>query len=294
MTNLRFGLILVVVFAAFSLGRTDFAKSSTDFKSTGFKKKTAKKNAVAPVIDWGAHAASELESAASRSVQSAPHTSVQSAVPTVVEARTTSPTAATIHAEVDEVRPAVQRSALRFTFLFEPYQPRGTGKFGSGEQIDYSNLPNSVLGQVDLRWLPFDLGRIAERPVSLGGYAAAGFSRQEMPLVASSGFRYDDVALNTLRFEGGAITGLTLGSKFNLEARFGAGRLSAVQTSSHAAVVGSFGRPYLVAALDLAYHVIPKFALVASLSRRTPLADGTGALAFDPFTVSGGFLVQVR
>lgn len=257
------------------------AKAKTQSKA----KREAKIKTSVPQ-DWGQAAADELE----RSRGEAP----KATTALTTDSMDVLPTPATIRAEVMKTQSAIERSALRFTFLFEPYQPYGTGKFGAGEQVFYGNLPNSVLGQVDLRWLPFELGDVFGRPASLGGYGAFGYSRQTLPLVAPSGFRYDDVALNTLRSEVGSVLGLTLNSKLNLEARLGVGRVSMIQTSRYAEVVGTFERPYLVGSLDLSYHLVPRFALVASVARRTPLADGSGSIAFDPFTIAGGFLVQVR
>ncbi len=263
-------------------------------------KKKAKAAVVSTPQDWGQVAADELERARIEMPKQKSATASSKAIAvsnSSANSETASdvlPTPATIRAEVMTTQSAIERSALRFTFLFEPYQPYGTGKFGAGEQVSYQNLPNSVLGQVDLRWLPFELGAVFGRPVSLGGYGAFGYSRQKLPLVAPSGFRYDDVALNSMRAELGLALGMTLNSKLNLEARLGAGRISMIQTSKYAEVVGTFERPYLLGALDLSYHFIPRFALVASVAKRTPLADGSGSIAFDPVTVSGGFLVQVR
>ena len=204
------------------------------------------------------------------------------------------PTAATVRAEVDGARSIIERSALRFTFLFEPYQPSGTAKLAGGQSVQYSNLPTTVLGQVDLRWLPFEIGSIRDRPVLLGGYVAGGYSRSSVPLVAPSGFRFEDVAVSTIRFEGGVSAGMSLREKWNLEARAGVGRVLVTQTSKYSDVVGSYDRPFLVGAFDVSYYFNTRFALVGSMARRTPLSDGKGSIAFDPLTVSGGFLVQVR
>lgn len=281
--------------------------------SAPLRRKTQKPAVVAPT-DWGQAASAELESArnetakpAAKSKKAAQITNKATATDTTKAADESQPqtltdaqesgvlpTPATVRTNVAPVESKIERTALRFTFLFEPYQPHGTGQFATGEKIQYSNLSPSVLGQVDLRWLPYEVGDIAGKPASIGGYGAFGYSRQNMPLVAPSGFRYDDVALNTLRYEVGGAIGLTLNSKFTLEGRVGVGRISAIQTSRYSDMVGTFERPYLVGALDLSYHLFPRFALVGSVARRTPLADGSGSIAFDPLTVSGGFLVQVR
>lgn len=228
-----------------------------------------------PVSDWASKAKAELQ----------PKTSAVAGA---------LPTPATIRAEVQPVNSVVERTALRFTFLFEPYQPRGIATYGAGQRADYSKLSQSVLGQVDLRWLPFELGSLFTRPVSAGGYTAFGFSRHKMPLTAPSGFRYDDVAVNTIRYELGVALGVILNSTLNLETRLGVGRISMIQTSQYSDVVGSFQQPFVVGAVDLAYHVRPRFALVASIAHRAPLGEGRGEIGFDPVTVSGGFLVQVR
>jgi hypothetical protein len=204
------------------------------------------------------------------------------------------PTAATVRAEVEVTRTVIGRTSLRLTFLFEPYQPNGTARLNSGQEVTYSNLPTSVLGQLDLRWLPFEIGHISRRAVTFGGYAAGGYARQTVPLVAASGFRYDDVSLNTFRYETGVASGLGLATNWTLEARFGLGQASVVQTSRYPEVVGSFRRPFIVGAIDLSYYFANQFAFVASVAKRSPLGDGSGALGFDPMTVSGGFLVQVR
>lgn len=306
MRFLNFALVLLVGFQVQAVA----AKTSL--------KKTPKKPVAVEPADWVQAATAELEAARNevakpeaKSKKAAKQTNavgdtstakpVEDSQPRSLTDTTTSdggpsvlPSAATVRAEVNPTQSVIARSALRFTFLFEPYQPNGTATLGSGQKLSYNDLPTSVLGQVDLRWLPFDAGDIRGRPVVVGGYVAGGYARQTVPLVAPSGFRYDDVALNTLRFEAGATTGLTLGQKWNLEGRLGVGRLSVIQTSKYSDVVGSFERPYLVGALDLAYHVWPRFAFVGSVARRTPIGDGSGALAFDPLTVSGGFLVQVR
>lgn len=256
-----------------------------------------KKQVVAPAepVDWSSRAAAELDHSAE---PAAPVTSTSTETSTASMTPPATPvTVATVRAEVPESRSLLERTSLRLTFLFEPYQPNGTARLGSGQEVTYSELPTSVLGQLDLRWLPFSVGQIAGQNAVLGGYVAGGYARQSVPLVAPSGFRYDDVTLNTLRFEAGAAAGIPLAqvsNLLNLEVRLGFGRSSVVQTSRYSEVVGSFARPFISGALDFSYHLTPRFALMASIARRSPLGDGSGALGFDPLTVSGGFLVQVR
>lgn len=278
-------------------------------------KKTAKKSPRAEeIVDWSRTAADELEKArieaakpdakSAKTAKATNRTGDTTTAKPVAETNPASltdasrsdvlPTPATIRAEVTGVRSAIERSALRFTFLFEPYQPKGVASFGAGQQIDYASLPGSLLGQVDLRWLPFGIGNLGSRPLSMGGYGAFGYSRQTLPLVAPSGFRFDDAALNTIRVEAGLAFGLELNDYWNLEARAGAGRLSYVQTSKYSDVVGTFERSYFVGALDLSYQLFSRFALIGSVASRTPIGGGSGSISFDPLTVSGGFLVQVR
>lgn len=237
-------------------------------------------------VDWSQAATEEL--AKSRAGQGAAASAASATAENAL------PTPATIRAEVTGVRSTIERSALRFTFLFEPYRPKGIGAFGAGQPLDYGALPDSVLGQVDLRWLPFDLGNLGKYPLSLGGFGAFGYSRQALPIVAASGFRYEDAALNSIRVEAGFAMGLELNERWNLEARAGLGRLSFVQTSKYADLAGTFERSYMVGALDLSYRVFSRFALVASAASRSPLGAGSGSIIFDPLTLSGGFLVQVR
>lgn len=267
-------------------------------------KKTSQPIVATQPQDWSSTAAAELEASRNEPAKKAKKVEqndtskpvVESQPATLTDGRASAvlPTAATIRAEAAPVGSIIERSALRFTFLFEPYQAHGNAKMTSGDEINYSNLPTSLLGQIDMRWLPFQVGEISGRTLSMGGYVAAGYSRQNLPLVAPSGFRYDDTALNTIRLEGGLVAGLPLSNNFNFEARLGVGRIVEAQTSKYSDVVASYDRPFLVGALDLSYHLSERFALVGSVARRTPLADGSGTIAFDPLTVSGGFLVQVR
>lgn len=256
---------------------------------------TRKTSSVSKAVDWTAMAEAELtqDPDADLKAKSKNGRSLLKNRALLVPS-TTLPTPATVRAEVPEFETGIERTALRFALTFESYKPRGRGEFSTGDTIDYGRLPNGLLAQADLRWLPFSFANFAGRTLNLGGYGAFGYSRQEMPLVAPSGFRYDDVALNTLRYEAGLAVGVDLSPKFNLEARLGVGRLTATQTSRFADLVGTFNRPYGAAAVDLSYHIVPRFALIGSIAHRTALADGTGAIAFDPLTVSGGFLVQVR
>lgn len=288
---------------AIALSLSFFVVDSVDAKAA--KKKPAK---VVEVVDWSARASAELESAKIEPAvpvaktkkknrvmakpaagETAAMEAPQVGLPVVAASR-----AATVTAEVETTRSVIERSSLRFTFLFEPYRPNGTAVLGSGQELAYSELPTSVLGQVDLRWLPLQIGEFAERNITLGGYTAGGFARTRVPLVAASGFRYDDVALNSFRYEGGLASGIALAEKWNLEARLGVGRSSVVQTSRYSEVVGSFDRPFVIGALDLSFYLASRFAFVASVAKRSPIGDGSGALVFDPLTVSGGFLVQVR
>lgn len=207
------------------------------------------------------------------------------------------PTPATVVVVADPHKSLIEKTALRVGLGFEPYQPRGLGTFGVDETLQYDTLPGSVMGSVDLRWLPFELGGengVAGGSFLLGGYLGFGYSRQAVPLVTQTGFRYEDVALNSMRVETGAALGYGFSSRWNLEARLGVGRHMLVQTSRYAEVVGNFDRSFVVGALDIQYYVLPKLALMASAAHRSPISGGTGSIGFDPFTVSGGILVQVR
>lgn len=237
--------------------------------------KKSKKAVVPPApIDWSERASSEL-------------TAQQASAPTIQDPQL--PTPATVRAEVQPVRPAIERTGLRLGLMFESYRPSGVGHVGTGEVIDYSQLPNSPLVQADLRWLPFERNRFAA-----GGYVAFGYSRQTLPLVAASGFRYDDVTLNAIRTEVGGAIGYALAPALNLESRLGIGRQSHIQTSRYSEFNGSYERPYGLLAFDLSYHFVPQVALLVSAANRTPLADGSGGLVFEPLVVSGGLLVQLR
>ncbi|MBK7891278.1 MAG: hypothetical protein IPJ84_10650 [Bdellovibrionales bacterium] len=237
--------------------------------------KKAKKAVVAPVpVDWAERASSELSAQ-------------QASTPTTQDAQL--PTPATVRAEVQPVRPAIERTGLRLGVMLESYRPSGVGQVNTGEIIDYSQLPTSPLVQADLRWLPFERDRIVA-----GGYAAFGFARQMLPLVAASGFRYDDVTLNAIRTEVGGAVGYALAKALNLESRLGLGRLSHIQTSRYPEFNGSYDRPYGILAVDLSYHFIPQVAVLVSAANRTPLSDGSGGLSFEPLVISGGLLVQLR
>lgn len=237
--------------------------------------KKAKKSVVPPTpIDWSERASSEL--------------SAQPSVPSVASDAQL-PTPATVRAEVQPVRPAIERTGLRLGVMVESYRPSGVGQVNTGEVIDYSQLPTSPLVQADLRWLPFERDRFVA-----GGYAAFGFARQALPLVAASGFRYEDVTLNAIRTEVGGAVGYALAPALNLESRLGLGRLSHIQTSRYTEFNGSYDRPYGILTLDLSYHFIPQVAVLVSVANRTPLADGSGGLAFEPLVLSGGLLVQLR
>jgi len=262
----------------------------------------AKTKAEKPNLDWSAQAESELvidrpaemKRGGKKNKKALTGQAEVLPTPSAIAPSGILPTPATVRAEVQPFSTAIERTALRFALTFESYQPRGAGQFVSGDTIDYGRLPSGLLAQADLRWLPFSVGAFSGKTVNLGGYTAFGYSRQEMPLVAPSGFRYDDVALNTLRYEAGVAAGVDLSSKLNLEARLGIGRLTAIQSSRFTDLVGTFHRPFAALAVDLSYHIVPRFAFIASLAHRSALSEGTGAMTFDPLTVSGGFLVQVR
>jgi hypothetical protein len=202
------------------------------------------------------------------------------------------PTPATVVAIAEDHQSSIELTALRVGLTFEPYQPRGTGAFGVGESIAYDSLPGSVLGTVDLRWLPFVISE--SRAIIVGGYLAFGYSRTSLPLATPTGFKYDDVALNSMRIETGAAFGGRVYGNWSGELKLGLGRQSLIQTSRYSEVVGNFDRPYFAAIADIQYHILPKFAVLASVAKRSPIAAGTGSIGFDPLTVSGGILVQVR
>lgn len=202
------------------------------------------------------------------------------------------PTPATVVAIADQHESAIELTALRVGLTFEPYQPRGVGTFGVGESVSYDSLPGSVLGSVDLRWLPFEINE--SRAIIAGGYLAFGYSRTSLPLVTPTGFKYDDVALNSMRVETGLALGGRVYGNWSGEVKLGVGRQSYIQTSRFSEVVANFDRPYLAAIADIQYHIMPKFAVLASVANRSPIAAGTGSIGFDPLTISGGILVQVR
>lgn len=202
------------------------------------------------------------------------------------------PTPATVVAIADQHQSPIELTALRVGLTFEPYQPRGLGTFGVGESVSYDSLPGSVLGSIDLRWLPFEINE--SRAIIAGGYLAFGYSRTSLPLVTPTGFKYDDVALNSMRTEAGVAVGGRVYGNWSGEVKLGLGRQSFIQTSRFAEVVANFDRPYLAAIADIQYHIMPKFAVLASVAKRSPIAAGTGSIGFDPLTISGGILVQVR
>jgi hypothetical protein len=202
------------------------------------------------------------------------------------------PTPATVVAIADSHQSAIELTALRVGLTLEPYQPRGLGTFGVGESVSYDSLPGSVLGSVDLRWLPFEINE--SRAIIAGGYLAFGYSRTSLPLVTPTGFKYDDVALNSMRAEAGVAVGGRVYGNWSGEVKLGLGRQSYIQTSRFSEVVANFDRPYLAAIADIQYHIMPKFAVLASVAKRSPIAAGTGSIGFDPLTISGGILVQVR
>lgn len=202
------------------------------------------------------------------------------------------PTPATVVVVADPHKSLIEKTALRMGLAFEPYQPRGMGTFGVEETLQYDTLPGSWLGNVDLRWLPFEFSE--ESRARVGGFLGFGYSRQSVPLVTPTGFRYDDVALNSMRVETAVAFGYSLSDRWGLEGRLGLGRQMLVQTSRFAEVVGNFDRFFAVGSLDVQYHLLPKLALMASVARRSPVGSGSGSIGFDPFTVSGGVLVQVR
>jgi hypothetical protein len=287
---IRVFLIGFVAIGAFSLPSMNTAFAQSPSGAPSKTRKAAKNPKVETPVDWVARAEAELEAVRRNQIkkQKGAGASVETGSAEVL------PTPATVRADVTALGSVVEPTAMKAALLIEPYQPKGTGYFGSGEVVDYQTLPSSVLVQGDLRWLPFDLATVAGRSFVLGGYAAFGYSRQKMPLVAPSGFRYDDVALNTMRVEGGLAAGIGLSHRFNFELRGGVGRQSHVQTSRYSDVVGTFARPFAVVALDLSYYFLPRFAFVVSAAHRAPIGGGDGSVSIDPMTVSGGLLVQVR
>lgn len=276
--------LTVLIFAvSASTAVSAFAQSGLAPRLPAKKSKSGKP--VEPV-DWIQRATEELTKS-DRSVRG-----TASAADAVGEL----PTPATVVVVADPHTSLIEKTALRVGLGFEAYQPRGLGKFGVEETLQYDSLPSSIMGNVDLRWLPFEIageGADAAR-VLMGGYLGFGYSRQAVPLVTQTGFRYEDVALNSMRIEAGAAVGYSLSSRWNLEGRFGLGRQMLVQTSRFAEVVGNFDRSFVIGAMDVQYYVLPKLALMASVAHRSPLSGGSGSIGFDPFTVSGGILVQVR
>ena len=271
-----FFLVSIAIFGAVAMSEGVAAPGLSQASSPQTRAvKKAKKPVGAPVpVDWTERANSEL-------------TAQQASTPITQGAQL--PTPATVRAEVQPVQPAIERTGLRLGMMIESYRPSGVGHVNTGEVIDYSQLPTSPLVQADLRWLPFERDHFAA-----GGYAAFGFARQMLPLVAASGFRYEDVTLNAIRVEVGGAVGYALAPALNLESRLGLGRLSHIQTSRYPEFNGSYDRPYGILAVDLSYHFIPQVAVLVSAANRTPLAEGSGGLAFEPLVFSGGLLVQLR
>jgi hypothetical protein len=268
-TSVRFlvaALCLLPVVTAFSFTQAS-AQSSIKKRSVKTKKAAPKEP-----VDWMQKANAELQG--------------------VKTTEGVLPTPATVVAITEDHRSSIELTALRVGLTFEPYQPRGVGTFGVGESVSYDSLPGSVLGSIDLRWLPFELDE--SRGIIAGGYLAFGYSRTSLPLVTPTGFKYDDVALNSMRVETGAAVGGRVYGNWSGEVKLGLGRQSYIQTSRFSEVVGNFDRPYLAAIADIQYHIMPKFAVLASVAKRSPIAAGTGSIGFDPLTISGGILVQVR
>lgn len=280
MTGVRFSLgaiCLLALVTALSFTQARAQSSITTVapeKKISAKNLSAKKRKVAPKepVDWMQKANAELQG--------------------VKKTEGVLPTPATVVAIAEDHQSSIELTALRVGLTFEPYQPRGVGTFGVGESVSYDSLPGSVLGSIDLRWLPFELDK--SRGIIAGGYLAFGYSRTSLPLVTPTGFKYDDVALNSIRVETGAAIGGRVYGNWSGEVKLGVGRQSYIQTSRYSEVVGNFDRPYLVAIADIQYHFMPKFAVLASVAKRSPIAAGTGSIGFDPLTISGGILVQVR
>lgn len=200
---------------------------------------------------------------------------------------------ATVRAEARELGSAIVRTSLKLSLSLEPHKPSGRGVLASGETMDFSNAQDTGLLDTSLRWLPGEV-MLGNQSFNYGGFVGAGYSRQSLPVVAPSGFRYDDVALNTLRFEGGGAVGAMVGGSWNFEGRVGLGQMNLIQTSKYPEVTGSFSRPYSVLAVDASYYLTTRFALMGSVAKRFALADGTGSIALDAISASGGLIVQLR
>lgn len=241
-------------------------------------------------IDWSEAAQSEL--ARPLINQNADRGEERTAGMARNQAQTELPTPATVLVNAQPHRSLIEKTALRMSLSFEPYRPSGVGKFGTEETLNYQSLPSSLLGAIDLRWLPFTMS--AEDHIHWGGFLGIGYSRQPVPLVTAMGYRYPDVALNSIRYEGGIALGYGFLPKWNMEIKLGVGQQNLVQTSKSAEVVGTLDQGLYVGALDVQYYIWPKFAIMASLSHRGAMAKTAGSIEFDPLTVSGGFLVQVR
>lgn len=299
---MRLAILTMALGIAFSgtparaqLGSSEAAAPSIVTKP---KKKSAKQQKDDAPLSWSEVAASELkpieqpESVAEDVKSKKNKRASKLKEPKLAEpsmTRDEMPSPATVRAEISDVRPAIRRQALRLDLTFEPYQARGVGQMSAGQTIDYAQVDSTVLLQADLRAMPMAVGRAV-----LGGYAAVGFAQSKIPLVAPTGFRYDDVKLNSLRLELGAVTGFNLGEQTNLELRLGVGRHALIQTSQYSNVVANSAQPYLVGAADLTYHFNNRLGAVASFAHREPIGGGSGSIAFDAVNVGAGLLIQVR
>jgi hypothetical protein len=252
--------------------------------STRLPAKKSKAGKPVEPVDWSRMANEELKKSSTGNARSAKGQGQ--------EAFGELPTPATVVVVANPHQSLIEKTALRMGLTLEPYQPKGQGTFGVQETLQYETLPSSFMGNVDLRWLPFETSQ--DGSVRLGGYVGFGYSRQSVPLVTPTGFRYEDVALNSMRVEASGAFGYSLSERWNLDGRVGIGRQLLVQTSRYAEVVGNFDQFFVVGSLEVQYHIFPKLALMASMAHRSSIGSGSGSIGFDPLTVSGGVLVQVR